>query len=106
MPPYTGQTGGGNYGQGHGGYDNQTYMNQNSQGAVHQPTHPRLPFLATLNLLDLSRLTNDHVAHDPACPAVPTKLPSDIPKFEGKPGEDLSEHVTTFNLWCSSNSLH
>ena len=29
-PPYTGHTGGGHYGQGHGG--NQTYMNQ---GAVH-----------------------------------------------------------------------
>ena len=28
-----------------------------------------------------------------------------LPKFEGKPGEDLSEHVTTFHLWCSSNSL-
>ena len=101
MPPYTGQTGGG-----HGGYGNQTYMNQNYQGAVHQPTHPRLPFLATLNLPDLSILTNDPVAHDPAWPDVPTKLPSDIPKSEGKPGEDLSKHVTTFHLWCSSNSLH
>ena len=49
---------------------------------------------------------NDPVAHDPACPAIPTKLPSDIPKFEGKPGEDPSEQVTTFQLWCSSNSLH
>ena len=27
MAPYTGQTGGGNYGQGHGGYSNQTYVN-------------------------------------------------------------------------------
>ena len=27
MPPYTGQTGGGHYGQGHGGYGNQTYVN-------------------------------------------------------------------------------
>ena len=60
----------------------------------------------TLNLPDLSRLTNDPVAHDPAWLAVPTKLPSDIPKFEGKPGEDMSEHIMTFHLWCSSNSLH
>ena len=59
-----------------------------------------------LNLPDLSILTNDHVAHDSAWPAVPTKIPSDIPKFEGKPGEDPSEHVTMFHLWCSSNSLH
>ena len=38
--------------------------------------------------------------------AVPKKLPLDIPKFEGKAGEDPGEHVTTFHLWCSSNSLH
>ena len=49
---------------------------------------------------------NDPVSHDPAWPAVPNKLPSEIPKFEGKVGEDPSEHVTTFHLWCSSNSLH
>jgi hypothetical protein len=34
-----------------------------------------------------------------------TKFPSDITKFEGNPGEDLGDHVTTFHLWCSSNSL-
>ena len=34
-------------------------------------------------------------------------LPSflQIPKFKGKAGEDPGEHVTTFHLWCSSNSL-
>jgi hypothetical protein len=36
---------------------------------------------------------------------MPTKLPSDIPKFEAKPNKDPSIHVTTFHLWCSSNSL-
>jgi hypothetical protein len=36
---------------------------------------------------------------------MPTKFPSDIPKFEGKPNEDPGDHVTTFHLWCSSNSL-
>jgi hypothetical protein len=36
---------------------------------------------------------------------MPTKFPSDIPKFEGKPGEDPGDHVTMFHLWCSSNSL-
>ena len=59
-----------------------------------------------LNLPDLLRLTNDPVSHDSAWLAVPNKLPSDISKFEGKLGEDPSEHVTTFHLWCSSNSLH
>ena len=106
IPHYTGQTGGGYYGHGYGGYGNQSYVNQNYQGAWHQPAQPRLPFLATLNFPDLSRLTNDPVSHDPTWSTIPNKLPSDIPKFKGKPGEDPSEHVTTFHLWCSSNSLH
>ena len=96
--PTRGQMGGGYYGHGHGGYGNQSYVNQNYQGAPHRPTQPRIPFLGTLNLLDLSRLTNDLVSYDPAWPAVPMKLPSDIPKFEGKLGEDPSEHVTTFHV--------
>ena len=81
-------------------------MNQNYQGAWQRLVQPRLPFFTTLNLPDLSRLMNDPVSHDPAWMAIPKKLPSNIPKFEGKPGEDPSEHVTTFHLWCSSNSLH
>jgi hypothetical protein len=36
---------------------------------------------------------------------MPMKFPSDIPKFEAKPNEDPGDHVTTFHLWCSSNSL-
>jgi len=58
-----------------------------------------------LNLTDLTRLTNNPIRYNPAWPPVPTKLPSDIPKFEGKSGEDSGDHVTTFHLWCSSNSL-
>ena len=49
---------------------------------------------------------NDPMSHNQEWPAIPNKLPSDIPKFEGKAGEDPGEHVTTFHLWCSSNSLH
>ena len=67
---------------------------------------PRLPFLATLNMPNLLKLTNDTVAHDLMWLVVPTKLPSDIPKFKGKNGEHRGEHVTTFHLWCSSNSLN
>ena len=67
---------------------------------------PRLPFLTTLNLPNLSRLMNDLVSHNLAWPKIHTKLPSNIPKFEGKAGEYPSEHVTTFHLCCSSNSLH
>jgi hypothetical protein len=62
---------------------------------------PHLPFLATLNLPELSKLLNDPMCHDLAWPPIPTKLPSDIPKFEGKNVEDPSDHVTAFHLWCS-----
>jgi hypothetical protein len=41
-------------------------------------SQPRLPFLATLNLPDLSKLMNDPVSHDPTWPPIPTKIPSDI----------------------------
>ena len=86
-----GQMGGGYYptSQGHGIYNNQAYKKQSYQGAWHRPAQPRLPFLATLNLPNLSRLTNDPVSQNLAWPTVPTKLPSYIPKFEGKVGEYL-----------------
>jgi hypothetical protein len=66
---------------------------------------PKILFLATLNLLGLSKLINDLIRHSPAWPSIPTRLPSDIPKFEGKANEDPNTHVMTFHLWCSSNSL-
>jgi hypothetical protein len=68
--------------------------------------NPVFPFLATLNLPYFSKLLNDLVIHDPTWPPVPTKLPLDIPKFEGKNGEDPGDHVTTFHLWCSLNSMN
>ena len=36
---------------------------------------------------------------------MPRILPSDIPKFDGKLGEDPKNHVMTSNCWCCSNSL-
>ena len=36
---------------------------------------------------------------------MPTKLRSDIPNFEGKQEEDPGNHIMTFLLWCSSNSI-
>jgi len=67
--------------------------------------NPKLSFLATLDLPDLSCLTNDPILHALFWPPIPTKLPSDIPKIDGKPGEDPNNHTMTFDLWCSSNSL-
>ena len=49
---------------------------------------------------------NDPMKHDATWPPVPTKLPLDIPKFEGKVGKDPWAHITTFHLWCASNSLN
>jgi hypothetical protein len=71
----------------------------------HSQINRQLPFLATLDLPDLSRLTNDPIFHSPVWPVIPAKLPSNIPKFEGNPGIDPNNHVMTFHLWCSSNSL-
>jgi hypothetical protein len=59
----------------------------------------------TLDLPDLSRLMNDPIFHSPVWPAIPAKLPSDIPKFDEKSRKDPNNHVMTFHLWCSSNSL-
>jgi hypothetical protein len=64
-----------------------------------------LSFLATLDLPDLSRILNDPILHSPYWAIIPDKLPSDIPKFDGRSGEDPNNHVMTFHLWCSSNSL-
>ena len=50
-------------------------------------------------------LINNPIHHDPSSLAIPVKLPSDVPKFDSKPGEDPKNHVMTFHLWCSSNSL-
>jgi hypothetical protein len=105
--PYTGQ--------GHGFYQNPGQQPNFSWklGASQTPgpffpgyqQQPKLPFLATLHLPNLTRLLNDPICHDPRWHPMPTKLPSNIPKFEAKPNEDPGDHVTTFHLWCSSNSL-
>jgi hypothetical protein len=74
---------------------------------IHQYPHMnrKLPFLATLDLPNLSRILNDPIHHSPHWPVMPTKSPWDIPNFDGKPGEDPNNHVMTFHLWCSSNCL-
>jgi hypothetical protein len=102
-------------GQGHGIYQNPGQQpNFSWHPGVNQtpgsflPVHsqqPKLPFLAMLHLPDLSRLLNDPICHNPHWPPMTTKFPSDIPKFKGKPNKDPSDHVTTFHLWCSLNSL-
>jgi hypothetical protein len=112
IQPLMNQFGGRYYptGQGHGIYQNPRWpaipQHQSFPRAWAQTLQPQVPFLASLNLPDLSRLMNDLVHHDPSWPPFPTNLPSEIPKFEGKTGKDLGDHVTTFHLWCSFNSLN
>ena len=65
-------------------------------GTFSTSVRPKLPFPETLNLPNLSKLMNGPVRHDPSWPPVPTKFPSDIPKIEGKVGEDPEAHATTF----------
>ena len=75
------------------------------QSHQYPQVNQQLPFIATLDLPDLSRILNDPIHHSPQWPVIPTKLPSDIPKFNGKVGEDPNNHVMNFDLWCLSNSL-
>ena len=63
------------------------------------------PFLDTLDLPDLSRILNDPILHSPYWPVISAKLPSDITKFEGRVGEYMNNHVMTFHLLRTSNSL-
>jgi hypothetical protein len=112
IQPFMNQFGGGYYPtrQGHGIYQNLDGLqslnpNISWEHGLRMP-QPRIPFLSTLNLPYLSKLMNDPVHHDMSWPPVPTKIPSNIPKFEGKTGEDLGDHVTNFHLWFSSNSLN
>jgi hypothetical protein len=69
------------------------------------PSNLPMPYFASLNILDLTKLTNDPILHDATWSNIPTKLPSDIPKFEGKLGDDPANHVMIFQLWCSSNNI-
>jgi hypothetical protein len=80
-------------------------QNTHTMARTNPPPPPHIPYLASLNILDLTKLTNDPILHNPTWPAMPTKLPSDIPKFEGKEGDDPANHIMNFHLWCSSNNI-
>jgi hypothetical protein len=66
---------------------------------------PPFPYLASLNIPDLTKLMNDPILHDATWPNMPTKFPLDILKFEGKLGEDLGNHFMTFHSCFSSNNI-
>jgi hypothetical protein len=64
-----------------------------------------LPYLDLLNILDLTKLTNDPILPNPSFPNIPTKLPSHITKFDGKLYKGLPNHVMMFHLWLSSKHI-
>ena len=86
-----------------------SWMNVNQQPFTQSTQNPfslsKLPFLDTLEFLNLSKLTNDPIQNHFTWPLVPMKIPTDIPKFDGKTGEDPTNHITTYHLWCVSNSF-
>ena len=80
-------------------FGNQGESPSTSQARTFQAlVRPKIPFQETLNLPDLAKLMHDSVKHDAIWPPFPTKLPSDIPKFEGKVGEDPGAYITTFHF--------
>ena len=73
---------------------NQNHFTQSTQNPF-SPT--KLPFLATLELPDLSKLTNDPIWHHFSWTPVLVKILTDIPKFDGKTREDPANHITTYH---------
>jgi hypothetical protein len=55
---------------------------------------------ATSNLPNLFRLTNDPIKLQPMWLVICMNFPSKFPKFDGKPGEDVSMDIMTYHLWC------
>jgi hypothetical protein len=66
---------------------------------------PTLPYMVGLNLPDLTKLLNDVIQHNATLLAMLTKLPSDIPNFEVRARQNPSNHIMSFHLCCSSNSI-
>jgi len=64
-----------------------------------------LHFLETIDIPDMYKFTNDPINHKLHWPPISHKIPIDIPKFKGKQGDDLATNVTTYHLWCVSNSM-
>jgi hypothetical protein len=70
---------------------------------LHQP--PNLPYMASLNIHNLMKLTNNPILHNLVWPPMLTNIPLNILNFEGKLSKDPTNHIMTFDLWCSSNSI-
>jgi hypothetical protein len=69
------------------------------------PPPLQMTYLASLNILDLTKLTNDPILHNPTWPAMQPNFHQTYQSLKGKAGDDPANHVMTFHLWCSSNSI-
>ena len=84
-----------------------------AQSSLGHPSSPwsesgapnNLPFLETLDIPDLYKLTNDPIYHNLPWLLIPHKKPTNIPKFKGKQGEDPGTHITTYHIWRVPNSM-
>jgi hypothetical protein len=59
---------------------------------------PILPFMGSLNLLDLSFLTNDPIKHGANWLDMPTKSLYGIPNIESRLGDEPTNYTTTFHF--------
>jgi len=64
-----------------------------------------LPFLATDDIPNLYKLTNDPIYYNLQWLLISRKIPTNLPKLDGKQWEDPGSHITTYHLWCVSNSM-
>lgn len=68
-------------------------------------TQPLFLSMASLNLPDLSQLLNDPLLHDLNWLPMPTNIPMNFPNLERNLGDDSTDHIKYFYMWCSSSSI-
>ena len=70
--------------------------------SIGMDTNPTLlRYMVGFRLHDFSHLINDPLLHNSNWPLMTTKLPFEIPKFEGNPREELTNHVHSFVMRSS-----
>ena len=78
----------------------------NTRPITSQPfTTSSLSFMSNLNVLYMTKITNNPIFHDSIQPTMPTNIPSKVPKFDGKASEDLCNHIIYFHMQCSYNNI-
>jgi hypothetical protein len=82
-----------------------------SQGTTSQPSHtmvaptPNFPYLASLNIPYLTKLMNDPIYMIPLGLTCPPNYLQTSQSLKGNQGEDPTNHIMSFHLWCSSNNI-